>query len=66
MRKVIQLETFIGKGIENLFALCDDGAVFAYSHEGEWWQLPAIPQTPSVSDPVIKEKTKSYGTEKRF
>jgi hypothetical protein len=58
------LETFIGKGIENLFALCDDGAVFAYSHEGEWWQLPPIPQDNKDEDPRQSGNPRHYPTMK--
>lgn len=54
MRRVIQLESFVSKEHQQIFALCDDGTIWAYGHAGEWSALPPIPQDKEERPPPTR------------
>jgi hypothetical protein len=45
-RKIVQITAVPGadNGESSIYALCDDGTLWALSHSGQWHELPAIPQ----------------------
>jgi hypothetical protein len=54
MRKIVQIVATATEGVDTVFALCDDGTVWAHCPQGDsdgWRRMPRIPQPPGESDP---------------
>jgi hypothetical protein len=49
-------------GESSIYALCDDGTLWALSHSGQWHEMPAIPQDES-KDPMAVMQLKMLSVE---